>query len=480
MSSTRRRLFVPSRRAELEVETLDREQEVRMRLRRFLMTGGLLLSFVGCSSDEASEGTEGSLEIFSWLTAPGEREALEVLFDQLKETYPDLLVTNAAASDPTNARDRLQARMREGEPPDSFQAVGGKDLMLWIDQGKMSRIDALVEKNGWTDVFPAPLLDLMRKGDHYYGVPLNIERDNNLYYGIELLEEKGLEPPRTLEDFYAACERLQEEEGGARVVPLALPAAGWVLALVAFETLMPTVTGGEFYLDFFSGRADPSAPELREFFEEFARVVDCSNVATAEPSWGVAADMLVDKKAAFYVMGDWAKGYLEKDEDASGGRRTAWTVDDFGVVPGLGSEGYFTFNSIVFGIPTGAVHPKAASAFLEVVASRRGQVASNSLKGSIPARSDVSSDEFDAINRQVIDDFQAAAAAANKLLPGYASLTSFEFQQEMNPSLLVFAVGGERARELDASNVPESEAAVPAKSIEYIINKIAANYDLLR
>src|SRR5690606_13215846 len=101
----------------------------------------------------------------------------------------------------------------------------------------------------------------------------------------------------------------------------------------------------------------------------------------------------------------------------------------------------------------GAQHPQAAKAFLGVVASRVGQEAFNPVKGSVPARIDVSLDGFDDMVKGAAADFDEAARGEARLLPGYASLTTFEYQKEVNPSLLVFAVGGARARLLDPDNV---------------------------
>jgi glucose/mannose transport system substrate-binding protein len=215
-------------------------------------------------------------------------------------------------------------------------------------------------------------------------------------------------------------------------------------------------------------------------FDEFAKVLACSNVATASDSWGVNGDVVYTGDAAMYVMGDWAKGYFEGGQDANGVARPAWKADqDFGVVPGLGGTGYFTFNSAVFGLPLGAQHPNAGKAFLSVVGSVEGQQAFNPLKGSVPARIDADLSLFDDMVRASAEDFKAAGADTHKLLPGYASLTTLDFQVEINPSLLVFAVGGDRARALDPMDVPADEAAVPPLDVSYIQAKIAANYGLL-
>jgi ABC-type glycerol-3-phosphate transport system substrate-binding protein len=216
-----------------------------------------------------------------------------------------------------------------------------------------------------------------------------------------------------------------------------------------------------------------------------AEVVDCSNIAEGEANWQTQADFVYDGKAAMYVMGDWAKAYFEDDSRSDQTPRVPWTADvDFGVVPGLGSSGYFTFNSAVFAVTNGAAHPNAARAFISVVASHEGQSAFNFTKGSLPARLDV--DEFkDAMLRAQFDDFVRAAATstadAPMLLPGYATLTSFDFQQQANPALLVFAVGGEKAAEIFDCDyydcpVPDAERAVPPKDVAYAVGKFQAAY----
>ncbi len=453
----------------------------RSKLVGWASLAALSLAFTaGCSgsgSGDDANSVEDSLEIFSWWTNPGESEALTALLDVYRQQNSGVDVTNAAATDPTNARQTLQTRLESGDPPDSFQAISGVDVMSWVSQGKMVPITELSDKNGWADIFPPVVTDILTQNGDLYAVPVDIERDNNLYYNSALMQAHNVAPPQTLADFYAACSTFQSD----KLTPVAMPAAGWVLALVAFETLMPTVNGGDYYLDFFNGDADPNGPELTTLFQEFAKVVACSNVATASDSWGDAGDAVVNGNAAMIVMGDWMKGYFEGGQDAAGNARPVWTANqDFGVVPGLGSTGYYTFNSAVFGLPLGAQHPNAGKAFLTVAGSAAGQQAFNPLKGSVPARTDADLSLFDDMTRGSAMDFQAASVGTHKLLPGYASLTTLDFQEEINPSLLVFAVGGDRARALDPIDVPEDEAQVPALDVAYMVAKVAANYDLLK
>jgi glucose/mannose transport system substrate-binding protein len=438
-----------------------------------------LLLLIACSdrvdSDSPPASSEDSLEIFSWWTSAGEEEALAAMLAVFRETEPAIEVINSAIVESRNARDTLRTRLNGGDPPDSFQAISGVDVMSWVDLGKLEPITDLATAQGWSDVFIAPLTDLLSRDGQLYAVPINIERDNNLYYNVQLLDDLGVEPPRSLADFYGACETLKAEG----VTPLAIPAQDWVLALVAFETLMPALSGGSFYLDFMRGKIDPEGPELRAFFEELANVLRCSNVTTADKGWESAADRLYRGEAAMLVMGDWAKGYLQGGKDVDGKQRVVWRPGtDFDVVPGLGSEGYYTFNSAVFGLPVGAQHPRAATAFLTTVGSKAAQEAFNPVKGSVPARTDVDLGRFDQMARNSAADFTEAVAEA-KLLPGYATLTSLDFQEEISTSLLVFAVGGDQAFNLDPAKVSKDETIVPALDVDYIVAKVTANYPLL-
>jgi glucose/mannose transport system substrate-binding protein len=439
------------------------------------------LAVLSCSQSDsggqAQISEEDALELISWWSQAGEREALDELLKVYAQVEPAVAVARAPAKDSDTARNLIRARMQTGVPPDSFQAISGSDLMDWVDADTMEPITELAEENGWWDVFPAAVIETLSRDEKLYAVPVNIERDNNLYYNVALFNKHELEPPRSLEDFFSVCEALQSKG----IVPLAIPAEDWVLALVAFETLMPAVSGGQYYQDFLRGNVDPRGPELRAFFEELAKVLSCSNVTDAKPGWSSAADLVYSADAAMLVMGDWAKGYFEGGKDAQDLPRKVWQPRrDFDVVPGLGSEGYYTFNSAVFGLPQGVQHHRAAKAFLEVVGSKEGQEAFNPVKGSVPARIDADLRLFDGMVQDSAADF-AIADRNGKLLPGYASLAPLDFTSEISPSLLVFAVGGDRARSLDVDKkIPEDEVVVPALDVDYMIEKIAANYWLLR
>jgi glucose/mannose transport system substrate-binding protein len=451
----------------------------RCRLALGLALGGLALgAAAGCTgeAEPAEPELESSLELFSWWTSGGEAEALDAVLEVFSTIHPEVTITNAAAADPTQARARLAERMRQGEPPDTFQAISGVDLLSWAREGRMAPLDELAEEERWRSVFPPSLLDVLRLDGKLYAVPLNIERDNNLYYSPRALEAAGLHPASTLDELLAQCDALRAEG----LVPLAVPAAGWVLALVLFENLLPGMHGGAYYRSYLAGEVTADGPELESSVSALASLLECSDVTDAPSSWSVATEQLGRGEAAYLVMGDWAKGFLEGGVDAAGDPRPPLRAgEDFDVLPGLGTGAQFVFNSAVFGLPERALHERAARELLRVLGSAEGQAAFNPLKGSVAARIDVDASEGDAITARAAADLRAVADDPERLLPGYASLTSFEYQQEVNPALLVFAVGGARAYELDPAGVAPTERSVPRADSAYLLGKLRAAASLL-
>ncbi len=441
----------------------------------------LLLSVGACASapdTSTSPRTEATLTVLTWWNEKGEKNAKDALFRAFKEKEPGVTVNTDAFKTSQGMRSKLKSEMEKSTPPDTFQAISGEDLLGWAASDRMVPLDGLALENDWDGAFHAVVLKSLRLNNALYGVPINIERDNNIYYNIRVFQEAQLAPPHTLADFYTACDVLNRPDSPGS---LAMPASGWVLAMVLFESLMPALHGGEFYSDFFSGKVNTTDPRLRTLFEEFKRVLACSNLSkdsTAE--WSSFADQLRSGTASMFIMGDWANGYFAEPAELPDGTQSKWQPGvDYDVTTALGSKGYFVFNAAVFGLPQGAQHPVAAKSFLSLVGSREGQRVFNLKKGSLPARTDVDLTDFDALTQRAARDFDAASKSGT-LLPGYASLSPFNYQSKINPSLLVFALGGQRAYELKSEEVQESESKILAGDVDYILAKLAANYSILQ
>src|SRR5687768_5317233 len=80
---------------------------------------------LGCGDGTARENAkslDGGLEVFSWWTSGGEREAFNALVKEFNRSYLKVTVINASHSNSDEARALFDARMAAGDPPDTFQS----------------------------------------------------------------------------------------------------------------------------------------------------------------------------------------------------------------------------------------------------------------------------------------------------------------------------------------------------------------------
>jgi glucose/mannose transport system substrate-binding protein len=112
---------------------------------------------------------------------------------------------------------------------------------------------------------------------------------------------------------------------------------------------------------------------------------------------------------------------------------------DFGWVSHPGTAGSFIIVADGFRLTKGAPHKEAAFAWLKSIGCKEAQEAFNSIKGSIPARTDVDRSKFDAYHQWSMDSF-----AKDKLVPScvHGEAAPAAFQQALNDAVTVFIVDG--------------------------------------
>lgn len=373
---------------------------------------------------EAPAGPSGELEIFSWWTAGGEAEGLEALLKVFQERYPNVEVINAtvAGGAGVDARAVLATRMQGGDPPDSFQVHAGHELIdTYVVAGQMEPVTFLYEEEGWLDVYPPDLIEILSYDGEIWSVPVNIHRANVLWYNKAIFEERGLEPLATMEDFFTVAEALQAEG----ITPLALGETWTVVHL--FETVLLGTLGPDGYAGLWTGGTDWGSAEVTEALNNFDRMLNYVNEDYAALSWDQATQLVIDGTAAMNIMGDWAEGYFKAQ---------GWTPGvEFGWAPSPGSAGAFDALSDSFGLPKGAPNREAAIAWLKVCGSREGQDAFNPIKGSIPARTDGDRSLYDEYLQSAMDDF-----ASNTIVPSlmHGAAVSPSWQQDIIDAVSLF------------------------------------------
>lgn len=355
--------------------------------------GALALTF-GTAMSSGAAGLSGQLEIFSWW-AGDEGPALQALIDLYKKDNPGVEVVNATVTGGSgvNAKAVLKTRMLGGEPPDSFQVHAGQELIgTWVKADRMEDLTPLFKEKGWMNAFPEGLIKNIGTDKGIWSVPVNIHRSNVMWYVPGNLEKWGVKPPASWDEFFAAADKLK----AAGVLPLAL-AENWTVNHL-WESVALASLGPDGWDNLWNGKLPFDSPEGIKAWELFGKVLSYTNSDASSLSWQQATDMVVDGRAAFNIMGDWAAGYMSTTKKLEPGTSFGWVAS-----PDTGGE--FMFLADSFGLPKGAPNRDNVLAWLALLGSREGSDAFNPIKGSISARTDSDLSKYNAYGQSAAGDF---------------------------------------------------------------------------
>lgn len=371
--------------------------------------GLLVTMMVACSSNKQASNGSGqekappadasvTLDILSWWTAGGEAEALNAVLKGFTQQNPLIKVENAAIAGGAGANSQavLSTRLQGGDPPAVFQAQGGPDLLRWQDAGYLQPLNDLYEANGWAEVFPQALIDMNSKDGHIYGLPMNVHRNNVIWYNKKVFAEHNIEPPTTFDDFFAIAEKLQANG----IVPLALGDKTSRWATLVFEMVLLDEFGVDGAAELWTGKVDFDSPQMRSALETFSRILDFTNDNHSALDWQDAAELVIGGQAAMHIMGDWETGFFESKN---------FKLDvDYGWVQAPNSDKVFSIVNDSMGMPKDVVNVEEARKFIVYLGSEQAQQDFNKLKGSVPARTDVDISGFSPYSQGAAQDFKEA------------------------------------------------------------------------
>jgi glucose/mannose transport system substrate-binding protein len=411
---------------------------MRKLTRRSLFGLGLPLPLFlsGCSDDDnASPGEEqkadANVEIFSWWIAPGEADAFDALVSLHKKSFPNQRVYNAAIESGERAREVLAERIEAGTPPDIYQEnVYNLPTVLARSPDSLTALDDLFEEHGLFDVIVPEVLEDVTIDGKIYSMPVNIHRENAVHYNKQIFDDLGLELPKTLEEFLAVCEALLD----AGITPLATSHEGWVQRIL-FQALHAATIGAQPFANYLDGVTPTEEAGLDRAIDLLDEVLGkYVNESAGDEGfgWANAAQLLLDGKAAMFIHGDWAKGYLTQ---------LGWKPGEgFGVFGMPGASDLFFYGVDVLALVQGSPHEVAARDFLGTVASKKGQLAFNAIKGSSPIRLDVDESQLDEVAQGTLADLRSAKVRllVRRRVEWDPALATFAKERDKDALLQVF------------------------------------------
>lgn len=157
------------------------------------------------------------------------------------------------------------------------------------------------------------------------------------------------------------------------------------------ETVMLALGGKDYWNQLWGDRKDDlvRGPMTRKVFETFRRLSTYADEGAAGRTWPVNTNLLITNKGGFNVMGDWAKGEFKAAGKVA-------EVDYGCILPG--DKPVFIIQADMMAVPAGTEPDRKAAQNLlaHVTMSKEVQVGFNLNKGSLPPRTDVPRDQFDA------------------------------------------------------------------------------------
>jgi glucose/mannose transport system substrate-binding protein len=392
-------------------------------------------SLLGCGRrdvDAPGVGHAGAapqrpIEMFSWLERIGDSDPLGALAVEYHRHHPDDVIINARAALSGLARKALRNRMLHNEPPDTFQANVGDDLMQWVltngsdaRESKLLPLDDLVAGvASWREAMPAALLERVSYDGKIYGVPADLHRNNTLFYNRKVFAKYGLTEPKTVADLAAMGEKL-------RGTGLPLIAVGsrepWTVALLMFECLLVAREGPAVYHDYFTGRLTADDPRLVRTLEAGLALFAFVNPNHRDLSWLQAVEMVTRGEAAMTVMGDWARAPF-----AAAGLKLG---QDYGEIPFPQTDGTFVFSADAFTLPVDAKNRAGVERLLAVLGSPDGQRAISQARGTLSARIDVKPPNDDSVS---VANY--ALLVKGPLVMALSGLLPADFGDDLNTAL---------------------------------------------
>lgn len=351
-----------------------------------------------------------NVEVMHFWTTGGEAAALATVRDKVVEEGVAWQDAPVAGGGGDQAKTALQARIAAGNPPTAMLMLG-QNIIDWANEGLLSNVDAVAERELWDSVLPEAVKAFTRIDGHYVSAPTNVHRTDMLWVSVKAFEAIGADYPKTWEELNALAPRFLE----AGIIPLAHGGQAWQEAYM-FEAVALGVGGADFYrralvdLD----EATLRSETMTAVFTELAALRGMIDDNAPGRDWNLATAMVINGEAAMQIMGDWAKGEFTN----------AGLVpdEDFACIPvPRASEGGFIYliNSLSFFGQQEEDRELGQEVLASAIMDPAVQIDFNLAKGSIPARSDLDMTSLDACAQATAADF-AAADAGGTAVPTFA------------------------------------------------------------
>lgn len=343
-----------------------------MKFTKAALLGALMLSVA-----VPAMAQQRSLVINTDTSDPAPKAAFEALIADFEAANPDVKVTVNLFDHEgykTAIRNFLTA-----DSPDLANWYAGNRMAPFVKAGQFMDVSDVWAENGLNESL-ASAASAMTIDGKQWGVPYTYYQWG-IYFNKDVYKAAGVEVPKTWDEFIANCAKFQA--AGVDCLTTGSKAL-WPTAGI-FDYLDLRTNGYDFHMQLTSGDIPWTDDRVKAVFAEWAKVVPYTTANHAAIDWQDAAALLVQGKAANYVMGNFAVATFK-----DGGM----TNDSLGfmpfpeITPGLARAEEAPTDTIH--IPAGAKNVADAKKFLAFLATADQQTKLNEALGQLPINKDAS------------------------------------------------------------------------------------------
>ena len=256
-----------------------------------------------------------TVELLVWDTFTSDQmvEAIEAINAAFMEKYPNVKITRVG-KDLDAMSQTLKAAFMSGEGPDViYHEMGIGEMGDYVKAGYLMNLkDTYVEK-GWDKTLMSVSSEVPSVGDFIYGVGHEIET-MSLYYNSDILDELGIEVPKTVEELTAAMQKCKD--AGYIALGNTLDQY-WHTNMNFVGTVLYAFMSKEEISDCMNNDASWDLPSVRAAVNTIKAWVDAGFFPDHPEVYTDQTAMFSIGESVFWVTGNWSIGSIARqcDED---------------------------------------------------------------------------------------------------------------------------------------------------------------------
>ncbi|WP_199245827.1 ABC transporter substrate-binding protein [Leifsonia sp. AG29] len=269
-----------------------------------LLSGCVATSSSSTAADTSKPDAKGPLIIQSRLTQQ-DADALKAAVKAFNAKGEGEVQINSVNNE--TYRQQLPTYLTSSNPPDIYTWLGGEATKVFADQGLLLDISDIWKDFKFTNALKNLSQDSAGKevfvptSNYWFGV----------YYDKRLFSKLGIEPPKTWDEFLAACQKLKD--AGVAPIGIGLSDAAW-LASAWFDYLDLRVNGAKFHEELLTGKKSFDSPEVKQVFEKWDQIKGYFDPTASGVSFQQAATNFVQNRTGMFLGGSWFQASIPADQ----------------------------------------------------------------------------------------------------------------------------------------------------------------------